>query len=132
MEPTSPPPPDRAARTLPLLALAVGSLLVLTLGEQFLSLFGFGLRCSVPGRHSLAFGIAAVAVGSLLLWRSVVFGAGLALAVSFLAVVLHVVGVMASAFEWPAGWYGNLQVQDGAAVLLSPTEPYEVIGGPWR
>lgn len=233
--------------------LVVGALFVLTLGEQFLSLFGVGLRWSVPVRYHFDLALAAVAVVSLFAWRAVAFGAELALAVTLFAGGLLFVGVLArtsdwlvvrslglgilaawshgcaligvlagclcwwrpqlvrtlslvllfaacwSALrlvvfqlrtcdhrvqlddrriacdtiyatptgcdlvvevwrEWPLGlgcsvgrridrferygWYGRLQVQDGAAVLLSPTEPdevmlsptepYDVIGGPWR
>lgn len=223
--------------------LAVGPLLVLTLGEQFLSLFGVGLRWSFPERYRFDLVLAAVAFVSVFLWHAAAFGAGLALAVGMSAVVLHLVGAMArtadwlvvqwigwvivaawshgsallgvltccvwwrrphlartsssvlllaacwSALrltvfdvrfcdhsveladrriacdsiystptgadlvvevwrEWPLGfgcavgrridrferygWSGNLQVQDGAAVLLSPGEPRRAIGGPWR
>jgi hypothetical protein len=226
-----------------LLVFVVGALFVSTLGEQFLSLFGVGLRWSVPERYRFDLVLAAIAVVSLFVWRAAAFGAELALAVPLFALGLLFVGVLArtsdwlvvrwiglgilaawshgsaligvvagglcwrrphlartlslvlllaacwSALrltvfdvrscthrveladrriacdsiyatptgcdlvvevwrEWPLclgcrlgrridrferyGWYGNLQVQDGAAVLLSPEEPHEVIGGPWR
>lgn len=243
MEPTSPPPSNRAPGVRAFLWLVVGSLFALTLGEQFLSLFGVGLRWSVPARYHFDLALAAVAFVSLFVWRAAAYGAELALAVLFFAVGLLFVGVLArtsdwlvvrslglgivatwshgcaligvvacglwwwrphlartlslvlllatcwSALrlvvfdvrscdhrveladgriacdsiyatptgcdlvvevwrEWPLcfgcwvgrrierferyGWYGNLQVQDGAAVLLSTSEPFEVIGGPWR
>lgn len=106
---TPPSPRWAAARSLVTTAVfvLVGSLLLRTLGEQFLSLFGCGLRWHAPWLRDHDRMLAVVACSGLLLWRAATFGAALAVSVPLFSVLLVPVAGGAAASDWlPLRWLG--------------------------
>ena len=102
MDCTPPSPRWAAARSLVTTAvfLLVGSLLLRTLGEQFLSLFGYLLRWHVPWSQDHDQMLAVVAFSGLLLWRAATFGVPLTVFVAVFSVLLVSVAGPPAADDW--------------------------------
>lgn len=111
MDRTPPSPRWAAARSLATTAVfvLVGSLLLRTLGEQFLSLFGCGLRWHVPWSQAHDQLLALLAFSGLLLRRAATFGVALAVFVPVFSVLLvPVAGGAAAPGNWlPLRWLGT-------------------------